>query len=725
MDKTKKVQEELSILEAVDMLSSMAEIDTVVGKEEKLPEDFTGAALETSSARWLNPKEQEHNRTLVKDTFRVIHNYLKNMVETNEEQLKDPETQKGIHAIMVLAGEAAHKVDKFAGLFKQSHDAPSVIQLKEYKELQEFFLQKIMHKVQATLEKEEAWIAEWGAFEPSVVEVEKRGLKDLETVRKDKDYELFFLHKEDGKPFFNRNLLRHIKLVGNFDAAISDFKGEDPLLKIKFIQDRQRHHQAVYLLRALTPALTEFFTEAMRHKDQLLVSSLIKASMALMLASNPQNMVENASGKSSMHYFADFQSYLRTAFESPEYRKLLAFQPKSSDRFSHSVLQMAHQLCRLLFTSPVQTKDSMEFIDKIIVRGEQAFPRMPHSKIAASLWSSLLEDEERMRFVLKHYPNGPLLKTLDSFREGEEKQGFDPLMQDNDPHLFYNFSDDEMHVSVLRLPCPIHQEWINKAILAPEFLGFLRSADPTGVTTRHLMVNLQDRTSWQEHARCQVLETLAEEPGFTDKFFLLTLPKHTEFYQQSGPYHNLQQSNDFLTTFREQIKSGAECGFSFPAGLSTNRILEFTDRAFTGIHKCFFADKNVLTRKDRLDFIEIFYQYLVFFCLKEIKPQTMSFTCKDAVDVGPCASAVFFTFLRVLSNGSGWNDKEGEFLRWMFFAPAILIRDRSVDAQTFGRAVSAGSHIHSEIELQRKEIEEMTRDLLEIKDLKQLKIDIE
>ena len=45
---------------------------------------------------------------------------------------------------------------------------------------------------------------EWAGEEEGTGE--RQGHKDLETVKRDKEYELFFLKKEDGRPFFNREL---------------------------------------------------------------------------------------------------------------------------------------------------------------------------------------------------------------------------------------------------------------------------------------------------------------------------------------------------------------------------------------------------------------------------------------------------------------------------------------------------------------------------------------
>ncbi len=46
---------------------------------------------------------------------------------------------------------------------------------------------------------------------------------------------------------------------------------------------------------------------------------------------------------------------------------------------------------------------------------------------------------------------------------------------------------------------------------------------------KHLMVNLNDRTSWHEYVRSAGLENLQKNAEFSQQFFVLTLPKDTDF----------------------------------------------------------------------------------------------------------------------------------------------------------------------------------------------------
>jgi len=59
-----------------------------------------------------------------------------------------------------------------------------------------------------------------------------------------------------------------------------------------------------------------------------------------------------------------------------------------------------------------------------------------------------------------------------------------------------------------------------------EFKGFLRHIEMKKGVEKHLLFNLQDRTSWEEHARCQALEDLEHHAEFNNQLVVVTLPKN-------------------------------------------------------------------------------------------------------------------------------------------------------------------------------------------------------
>lgn len=701
MDKPKIPKEELSVMEAVDQLSSMAELDLA-----KEPEKV------------IEAKDLERNRETVKETFRVIRKYLQHLYETHEGNLDDPNMQKGVHAIMSLAGEAARKVDKLAGLFKEVK-GESVLQLPEYQDLQQFYVTKIKRKIHESIEKEEEWHKEWGTLTAEdLLDIQKRGLKDLETIRRDKEYELFYIKKEDGRPFFNRNLLRHIRLVGDFDETITDPEGQDPFLRVKLMQDKESHFAAKEILTEVKGAIDEFYKEAMRHKDDPFIESLIKATMALMLAANPRNLMANTTGKSSVRYFDDFRSFFRATLMNQEYGKWLSMDRGELEPFQRAVLHLTFSLGAFFFLRKPDKGETIELIHKLIKRKEEA---KRHGS-PLSFWHQILEDDESLRNLLKHYPSGPLLKTLDVFKEEDELLGFDPLGQENLPYQLFAFSNDAFHVDCLRIPTPTRQEFINRGEVVEEFMAFLRGLKLEIKGKKFLMFNLQDRTSWKEHIRCILLEDLQKEAEFADTLCVVTLPKSTEFYLQTGPYATDHDAETFKRLLHDQIASAESCGFYFPPAIEKNGLLDFVDKLIPMLHESFFGGKETLSRKNRLDFIEIFYLFLQWKIVEIVKPDSLSLTCKDAIDVGATASSSLYAFIRLLGSQEAWKESDENTVLWMTYASSLLYRERAVDEQAFSRMVSALSVLNAEFSSEPNKILTVVRKLYQPHMLKEINL---
>ncbi len=673
-----KPKPELSVMEAVDELTKMAEIDHRMG----------GGELQ----------DREIKQEKVKETFKTLHGYLKGLYEQDKNHFDDPHTRRGIQAIMGMATEAAKKINRFTALFKGVHGEGGIEQLKEFQDLQDFYLSKILKKFEATLATEEAWEAEWGGVEVDVYDIERRGLKDLETVRRDKEYELFYIRKEDGRPFFNRNLLRHIRLVGEFDESVSDPSGDDPFLKVKAVEDGQLHSSARQLLEDSRQLIESFSKEALKYKEDFFIAGLTKSVMALMLAANPRNTIQNTMGKSSSHYFSDFQRYLREALVTQEYQRALQTPAEQIEPVTMTALYLAHKLAALLFVRRLPRNEADALFERLLEKAIQHKPLIQEGKNPLWLWNSLLDEDEKLRDRLKQYPNGPMMKTLDIMREGEEREGYDPLVQENLPYSLFTLEGGVLHTQFLHIPAPVVQMYINKVEIAEEFKAYLRGLSQKGKKEKLLLFNLENRTSWQEHARSAALEELQKIAEFTGHLVVITLPMDTDFYYQSDVYENLDDSKSFKMALLEQLASGEACGFYIPAGLLGKELTDFAEKSVDLIHELFFAKKATLTRKNRLDFIELFYLFLEAYFIEKTTPDYCSFTCKDAVDTGAVAGASFFSLVKILGNKPDWAEKDKSLLLHLLYAPAMMVRERAVDKSRLHRFVSALSLVQAEIE---------------------------
>ncbi len=691
----RKGHNELSVLEAVDNLSNMAELDLILS-EEGVPqpertEEQMGEQLQTLS--WRDPNYYAYNRERVKDTFRTLLKYMQDLYDKDKGQLRDLETQRGIQALMLLAGEAAQKIDQFTEIFKGEEE--SVTELKEFKELQHFYLTKIVQRFQAIMETEEKWQEEWGGEEKKD---EAEGLRDLETVRRDKNYELFLIRKEDGRPFFNRTLLRHMQLVGQFDSLLIEEVQEDPFIRVQIVQDRDVNISAKEILHLASPYIDDYFKEALKFKDMGFVASISKALMALMLAGNSRNLMQNTTGKSALHYYADFHYYLRHALISSEYRQFITNPPQLTNRFLHTLMNLSHVLCTSFFLRIGSRKDMIAFIRMLIDKGGKGSVTQSQTSSPLSLWNTLIDEDSSIRHLLKQYPNGPVLKALKLFKDDVQLSGFHPIAQQNLPSQMYTIASDEVHISCIRLPSPTSQEAILKAEVIDEFSSFIRSLGSETKNQRYLLINLQDRTSWQEHARCIAIEEIQKNSDFSNALMVVTLPKNADFYMQAGPYLHLNEAKEFIRQFLEQISSAESCGFYFPPSINQNEIMQFSKEAMKIIHQVFFSGNEILLHKNRLDFIEIFYLLFILKLIEIFKPDILSFTCKDAVDTGAAASAEMFALLRMMNDPSHWSKEEKDFLLWMLYSPALVVRERAIDIQRLSRMVSALAIVNAEIE---------------------------
>jgi len=120
------------------------------------------------------------------------------------------------------------------------------------------------------------------------------------------------------------------------------------------------------------------------------------------------------------------------------------------------------------------------------------------------------------------------------------------------------------------------------------------------------------------------------------------------------------------------------------------------------VHSLFFAKKETLTRKNRLDFIELFYHFLTQQIIEWTQPDLISFASKDGIDRGAAAAAGFYLFLRLFSDTSNWKKEERDQLLSILYAPALLVRERLLDIQRLHRMVSALSLLEAALTTDRK-----------------------
>ncbi len=609
----------------------------------------------------------------IERTFRVIHDYLHELHEKGGGAWADPEVQKGMQSIMVLAAEAAYMLDKQGSL------GFSVAEMEAYQKLQNFYVTGLAHRL-----KEEIFVEEVESFSD---EVGKQPIEKISDVRADKNYELFYITREDGSPYFRKDLIKHVRLLGDFEEIILAMGADDPFSRLKMLRDRDIHQSAQEILRLARPHIDAFYKVAMHHKDSRpFVASLNKALMALMLSGNPINLVQNTSGKNCIDYYADFHAYLRAALVSDEYKQALLAPSKQMDSFSHILLGLSHSLACFFFTRVSTSQEAIGWIHRMLYRegGQTILVSTSHS-----VWDQIEQQDAHMRKLFQHHPNGPLLRAAHMIKKQEELTGFDPLKQGAFPHQLFDFTYNGREMTCMRLPCPTRQMSIEEGHVVEEFEGLLHYFQGQITPQKHLCIHLEDRTSWREHTRSVLIETLSST--HEEIFYVITLPRSTTFYLQEGVYADVHDAKIFMKQMEEQVRSEEACGFYFSKNIDKKTLFSYAQAVIGSIFQSVFGGKNVLTKQNRSDFIEIFYQLLTFKLLDMIKPDVVSFTCKDAIDTGSVAAAGFYAMLKIMRDREAvtWSQEERDMMLWILQTPALLERGRTVEKETLHRQLHA------------------------------------
>jgi len=684
----------LTIVEAVETLSSIAEMDI---DRELLPslEEFDSQSTNYKMITFelLQNRDVDETVDVVKETFRVILNYLRSYYKKQYKYSPNQQTTEGIKAIMVLVGEAAKKLDKYTDHSHKKY--MSITELKEYKHLQEFYLSRIARKIdESVLSKWILALAQRAMSQKQVVEEKvvpasrimqsKHIFVDLEAVKKDSEYELFFIRKVDGSRFYSSRLIRNIKLVCDFGDRMSEMKRDDPLESIKIWYDKTLKTASANILRHVVTLMQKFYQTNSTANHNELGICLNKALMALKLCNNLHNIFHDSSVKNCSHYFLDFQNFLREALHTREYQKMIAYPEEDLNASSKSMCELTQALCRGLFLHTNGLEEVRNTVMALLQEANQ-YKSQEHMKAMSHnnmFWSHIGADYAAMTAFIKRHQAGPLIKVLESLEEGMHTS-FDPLLQDNIPSRLYDIDISNNHIKVIHIPSPTQQEYIDKVVVVEEFKEFLRSLASEKGQNKHLMFNLQDRTSWKENVRCVALEELQNHEDFEKRLAVVTLPKDTQFYYQETPYNLDNHVDVFIQNFKKQL-SDEDAGFYFPNDIKEALFPDFVDGLLSSIHKVFFGNKNVLSLDARLEFIDIFYLFLELKIMELVKPTSVSFSCKDGIDYGVPNSAEMYALLRLLHE-EHLSKHDLEQMALIIYGPSLLVRERLIRSENFKR----------------------------------------
>lgn len=700
----------LSILEAVENLSNIADMD--INDKIGLLEDHVivhGASEDDTleAIQWLEDKSEHQTEKVVEETYKAVLKYVKDFHKKEFTRFYDQKNQEGIKKIMLLVGKASDKLNSYTHLFKGVH-LKGIEETQEYRQLNKFYNERI-----AIDEGEKISLIDLSRHErkldvrkqPQIEEDEntlksKQFFLDVEKTKKDESYEFLFLQKEDGSRFLEPNFYRNIKVACNFGEFVGKHIEQDPLAGLNHWQDLSLHKSAIHILQKIRPFLKNFYAEALKYKDMDIVASVNMAIMSLMLAANPKNRSHLNPAKGCGKYYQDFQHFLRNALTSFEYSKMRDFPPPNSSLFLHTLLNIINLLSWSFFHQSADLNSLSFVLDDLIEEGRVAVQKHQNKKpTKMDFFQQLKEDYIYIQRFLMNYPVGPLFKTLSELIEGQE-DSFDSYSTGNLPSEFQRVKWKDQEISILRLPSPTTQEMINKVQVAHEFSGLIDAFSGTQDKKKHLLVNLQDRTSWREVARATFLEKLPQDSHYANYLDTVTLSTSSDFYYQIGAYEGVSQAKEFVKQIIFHLKS-EETGYYFPKWMQENLFKGFIESLIGKIHRFFFLGKATLSKEEREVFIEILYQFLILKTLELSKGTSLSFTCKDGLDSGSAQTMMFYTFLRLISGGE-LGARDHQKMHLMLFAYPLIFRNRQVQSKDFLRTVQTLDYLESSLKKHAK-----------------------
>jgi hypothetical protein len=575
-----------------------------------------------------------------------------------------------IALIIARAEELSVKLEKLNQLFEKEVKDNHLRVVDEFLALRDFYenLLKARQTKILVVKQENKINSEETVFHLEKTEEQK--FYDL--VNKDKSYDLFYLKSEEGKPFYDTSFVRHLQIK---PRNYLDTFLEDPFIEVKSLIDSEVAHLAQNIYQITKKHLEVFLKELPTYKIQGNILLAKHAAMALMLAKNFHNHLKYLPKKSCQQYFLDFQGYLRKALESFTYKSLSNCDVKEFKSLEKAWVDLLQNLAAAFYLNDTMPQGFCRHIEKMTlsISGSQ--------KDGENAYDYLRFVNHALDEYLKKFLSGPVLKAIDHLLF-QHHPGFDPWLDGNLPYRFLKLDN----VSFLHVPSPTKQEFIHKAYVIEEFKAFLNYLK--GKQKKLLMINFQDRTIWNEHARCLVIEQLQNEAEFNDTFKCITLASETLFYKQEEPY-NVNTVSDFIVTLKENLLSES-CGFYFPKELKKHLEDNLLDKFISEIHEKYFYEKNVLTKKERCLFIDILYFKLIESFYKFTNVDFVAFSSKDAVDIVPCFEIAFY--VRSLSNKKP-DEKIKDDLIHIAFSPAFYIRERLISQDEFNRALALLSNI--------------------------------
>ncbi len=679
-----------SVVEAIQEMETISNLatDNLANNAVLTPPINTPSAAVSTKSKFDPTRDQSTVVNIVKNTFQKIHHYIKSFYQ-NANLVIDERQLSKIKTIMGLTDQAVKKLDRCTGLFYQHQN--NINELEEYRELQHSY-QKMLdqsgHKVRINSDIK-LLESKLDSGDESARSIDDFSL-DINDIKKDKDYELLLIRRENGAHFFNPHLLHDLKMICNFEIVWnerSQIQSFDTAWQAW--QDRVFRAYGRTILKALGHRLNLFWHEAHKVHDHILVTLVSKALLALMMSTYEHQYTENVvQNKSSADYFRDFQFFLRNALQTNVYQQYLTYAANTRHEWILQLIDLLHVICRTIYLNLQLSADSVKTISgwlKEAYEGRHRHLRKTNTALDSfKLSNKLADDYHLFTNFLNGWCDNSFMKFLKTFQQ--PLPSFDSILQGNLPHQLFTICLPNKRYNVIRQPSPIKQQYIHKATINEEFRDFILYSAQKKDKSSHLLINLQNINDWRTQARCQALNDLQKRPDLEEALQVVSFALDNDFYQQSNLHAHSHHASAFKKEFKHRLLSSKD-GYFFPQTIVRSELEEFIDNTFDVLHRLFFHHKNVLSKDNRIVFIDLFHLFLELKCIEWLQPDSLSFSCKDGIDAGEVNSVALFVLLNLLNNQS-INSHELEYITAMLYGPSLLIRARCVEEVVFGRMIN-------------------------------------
>jgi len=687
MDQSEYQNSAIGLEEIVDTLTSIAELDPEVDVAYEIgPEkEIEQLSLSQRARHWFHCKNSEKVMHVCKDALKAALGHLKDFYSRQVGHFAEPQTIESVQQIMGLVGKAATRLDSFTRELSGRAGA-SIKKSPEFRQLVSFYEKKVSPIIAQKELAERLKILPAQAILHEVKKVipirQQRVFADLETVKRDDAYELFFIRRQDGQRYFSPGLLRNVKIVSHLEEYFGAEEKTELYNGLKADEAILAQTAANDILKGCWEDVDLFVHLGKQIQDHELAKTLYSAIMALFLASQESATIASFGKKSAGGYFQDFQKFIREVVSSPRYQKLLAYDRSKMDPVDRKVTTLIAEMLLEEFTGRHFSRDLLPYIEMLIQKGKAGLEEVEHllgkpgvSSRFALNYEALLQAAIPLNYV-------PLLKTVETLQDPDIR-GFDPLLFGAIPSLFFELDVGGHEISVLKTALPTHQIYVDHADVIEEFKDFVRAIMKEKPARKLLLFNIEDRTSWKEYSRATAIEELQKKEEFHKALVVIGMSKDGDFYHQNGPYEKIHDSKEFLKALLEHTSSESS-GYYYPEKIRKALFNGFANNLSKALFSIFFHEKNVLSRSERLEFIELFLLFLQLKIIELVHPHLVTMCCKDSIDIGIPNEVELFVLLK-LFNRRLIAQEELENMELFLFGCPLLYRGRPLDSDRFTR----------------------------------------